>query len=356
MRGARLATDADAFSAAGMRVAGVIPGGMADAAGLAAGDLVVAIAGGPVRSMAELAAAMRRAGARVHVEIQTERASSTVAVQHAPREEAAEYGVLEVPGARLRTIVTGPADGPAVLVLQGIACESIEHGAFPELVHGWARGGVRAIRVDRRGVGDSEGGPCGDLDFATDLADHAAALAALPRSRVLFGHSVGGMAAALLAAEHAVDGVIVYGTSTATWLDCVAASTRRQLEQRGVAADAIERQVAGVRARFLGEGASGRSGAYHRQLDALDLPAAWARVAAPVLVLHGEHDWVVGRDEQARIVEIVGGRGALVDLPGLDHLLGWHPDRESSLAAYGAGRWDPAIVAVTRDWLLRSDA
>jgi pimeloyl-ACP methyl ester carboxylesterase len=79
-------------------------------------------------------------------------------------------------------------------------------------------------------------------------------------------------------------------------------------------------------------------------------------VCAPVLVLHGEHDWVVGRDEQARIVELVGGRGALVDVPGLDHLLGWHPDRAASLAAYGDGGWDPAIVGVTLDWLVRSRA
>jgi len=207
------------------------------------------------------------------------------------------------------------------------------------------------VRVDRPGVGDSEGGPCGEADFAADLAVHRAALEALETDRraagvprLLFGHSVGGMAAALLAAERPVDGVIVYGTSTASWLDCVVASTRRQLALRGVAAAEIDRHVAALRGRILDEGLSGRSAAYHRQLAAVDLAAAWAKVAAPVLALLGEHDWVVGEDEQPP-------GAAVAKVPGLDHLLGWHPDRESSLSRYGSGVFDPAIVTRTLDWI-----
>ena len=35
------------------------------------------------------------------------------------------------------------------------------------------------MRMDKRGVGDSGGGPCSELDYETELADHRAALAAL---------------------------------------------------------------------------------------------------------------------------------------------------------------------------------
>jgi pimeloyl-ACP methyl ester carboxylesterase len=365
--GARLPPDSEAFSLAGVRIAGVVAGGMAGAAGVEAGDVIVRIAGHPVRSVAELGAALRRAGALETAELVVLRGhrglALTAPVTPCPVEavdgQRVAYEVLDAGGARLRTIVTSPERGApaaAVLVLQGIACESIDLGAAPDaplagLVHGWARAGVMTMRVDRPGLGDSEGGPCGELDLDADLAIHRAALAALaadPRRAgaplVVFGHSVGGMAAAVLAAERAPDGVIVYGTSTSTWLDCVTASTRRQLALRGVAPDEIERTAAALRERAIQDGLSGRSAAYHRQLDALDLRAAWARVAAPVLALIGEHDWVVGVDEQP-----AGATVAVV--PGLDHLLGWHATRESSLAAYGSGAFDPAIVTTTLDWI-----
>jgi uncharacterized protein len=367
--GARLPPDAEAFTTAGMRITGVVAGGMAAEAGLEPGDVIVGVAGAPVRSPAELAAALRAAGAGAgdEAEIVVRRGDRDVTararVQRCPVEVVdgarVAYERLEVGGDRLRAIVTHPVDGApaaAVLVLQGIACESIDHGAAPDaplagLIRGWARAGVMTLRVDRPGVGDSEGAPCGERDLESDLAVHRAALAALaadPRRAgaplVLFGHSVGGMAAPLLAGERAVDGVIVFGTSTATWLDCVVASTRRQLALRGVAAEEIERTAATLRARVRAHGLSGRSAEYHRQLDALDLRAAWARVAAPVLALVGEHDWVIDRADQPA--------GATVaDVPGLDHLLGWHPDRESSLTRYGSGSFDPAIVATTLAWL-----
>lgn len=365
--GARLPPDAEAYPGAGLRITGVVAGGMAAEAGLEPGDVIVRVAGAPVRSPAELAAALRAAGALSETELVVLRGAGRVAararVQRVPAEAIdgarVAHEVLEVGGDRLRAIVTHPADAApaaAVLVLQGIACESIDHGAAPDaplagLVHGWARAGVMTLRVDRPGVGDSEGAPCTERDLESDLAVHRAALAALagdPRRAgaplVLFGHSVGGMAAPLLAAARAVDGVIVFGTSTATWLDCVVASTRRQLALRGIAADEIDRSVAALRERVRATGLSGRSAAYHRQLDALDLRAAWARVAAPVLALVGEHDWVIDRADQPA--------GATVaDVAGLDHLLGWHPDRESSLARYGAGSFDPGIVATTLAWM-----
>jgi hypothetical protein len=375
--GARLPSDAEAFSPAGARVASVVPGSMADAAGVAAGDRIARVAGCPVRSLSELAVALRHAGVGRETEIATERGGKHTArmvpVQPYPVEavpgQQVSYEELAVPRARLRSIVTHPSDRtprPGVLVLQGIACESVDFGADPgaplcRLVHGWAEAGLVTMRVDRRGVGDSEGGPCREVDFETELADHRAGLDALlgdarvdPDCVFLFGHSVGGMVATLLAAEHAVRGVVVYGTSPAKWLDCVAESTRRQLALRGVSAGVIEERVAATRARLRVDPPNGRSAEYHRQLDAVDLVAAWRRVRAPVLVLRGEHDWVVGRDEQERIATLAGaGPDAVdvLDLPGLDHLLSRHASIEASIRDYGHGRADSTIVATTVAWL-----
>jgi pimeloyl-ACP methyl ester carboxylesterase len=357
--GVRLPADAEAFSAAGARIAGVLPGGMAERAGLAAGDRLVTLAGLPLRDPCELGEALRRAGAADAAELVWDGGAATVPVVPHPREPEVEHGELAVDGARLRTLVVAtPAPRATVLVVQGIACESIDLATRPDeplagLIRAWAAAGIAVVRVDRRGCGDSEGGPCGEVDFATDLADHKAALALLPaRPRFLFGHSVGGMVAPLLAAELELDGVMVYGTSTARWRDCMIETTRRQLAMRGADAAEIERRAAALDARIGVDGLNGRSARYHAQLAAIDLAAGWARVRAPVRIYRGEHDWVVGAEEQAAIAAITGG--ALVDLPGLDHLLGWHPDRESSTRDYGAGRFDPAIAVDSAAWMVRS--
>jgi pimeloyl-ACP methyl ester carboxylesterase len=332
----------------------VLADGMAERAGVRAGDRLLSLAGAPLGSLIELGRALRVAGGARDAELRFRRGAlehtARVEVQHFPDEEGVCYGVLEVEGARLRTLATHPAGRAraTVLVLPGIACEPVD---FAPLVHGWTDAGLATLRVDKRGVGDSEGGRPDELDFVTELADLRAALASLPAGPVvLFGHSVGGTMAALLAAERPLAGVMVYGSSPVKWLECLAATTLRQLRLRGASADTIAASVAELQANARRTGLNGRSAAYHRQLDAIDLEAAWAQVSAPTLVLRGELDWVVGVDEQARIAALVPG-ARLVDLPGLDHMLSWHADLAASLRDYGAGRWDPAPLAATLEWM-----
>jgi pimeloyl-ACP methyl ester carboxylesterase len=355
-------------------VAGVVDGGMAIEAEVQAGDLLVSIAGAPMTSLCEMAFALRAAGKHSDVEIVFDRAGKTfsrvVAVQPCPCEsiegQEVSYEHIESQRARLRSIVTRPLAGSprgAILFLQGIACESVDYGAdsdepIARLIHGWAEAGFVTMRVEKRGVGDSDGAACPDGDFETELADHRAALGALisdARSKgldlYLFGHSIGGMVAPILASEKRVQGIMVYGTSTKTWLDCVVASTRRQYEMRGVDAARIDEILGSLRERVAREGLNGRSADYHRQLDALDLPAMWKRVnETPVLVLCGEHDWVLSREEQMQIGEYVKStRG--IDLPGLDHMLGWHASRADSLSAYGQGPYDPVVLEASLEWM-----
>src|SRR5690606_34006697 len=104
--------DDEAFTPSGTRIGAVAEGGMAHRAGVRAGDTIVTLANLPVRSFAELAIALRRAGAGSATELRFARGAevhaSTVAVAPAPLEEVegvgVGYGELAVGGARLRTI------------------------------------------------------------------------------------------------------------------------------------------------------------------------------------------------------------------------------------------------------------
>lgn len=374
--GAELAPDAEAFSEAGVLVAGVVEGGMALAAGVAAGDRITAVGKRPMRSLREMSLALREAGNQSSASISFVREGqelcAEVPVQGCPVETAAGqellYEEIDVPGARLRSIVSRPTSGEArgaILFLQGIACESVDYGnnleePMARLLHGWAKAGYVTMRVDKRGVGDSEGACCALGDFETELADHRAALQSLaedPRFSglplFLFGHSIGGMVAPILAGERAVDGVMVYGTSTKNWLDCVVASTRRQYELREVEPAEIDRILGSLRERVARDGLNGRGAAYHRQLQALDLASSWRSAKqTPVLVLCGENDWVLSRAEQMEIGAYVDA-AECIDLPGLDHMLGWHASRADSLSAYGQGVFREEILTGTLEWLER---
>lgn len=336
--------DADAFDAAGMRAAGVIPGSMADAAGIVPGDRIESLCDIKLDSLDALQAAARRAGAGgvakaviVHAGARAER---SMIVQRRAFETNVAYGHIDVGGIRLRTLVTKPSrlPAPGVLFVQGYSRESVDFAstnvaAFRELVLAWTRAGFATMRVEKRGVGDSEGVAA---DFPTEVGDvqHAvdafASLEGIHRNAIfVFGHSVGGMIAPLLSS---VRGLMVYGTSSARWFACIKASRDRQRVLRGMskATEPVPRAP------------------YEEGIDATNLDAAWAKVTVPVLVLHGEHDWVVSEAEAraipARKVEVL-----LV--PKLDHLLTAHDSLERSLAAYGAGRQDSAIAEITSRWM-----
>jgi len=349
---------------------------MADQATLAAGDRLLAIADVSIGSLAELRMALRAAGAHVDVDIAYSRDgvghNSRVAVQPHPLEAIPNqeifYGVIERDGVGLRTISTRPTDAPirgAIMFVQGIACESIDYGSgfdqpMAQLLLGWARAGYATLRIDKRGLGDSEGCACNQLDFDTEFEDVSAAFSLLAGEAraaqiplFLFGHSVGGMMAAELAADTEIDGAMVFGTSTAKWVDCIVATTERQLRMRGAAEEVVAERIAELRNGVISSGLNGRSPAYHAQLDQLDLGAAWRRARiAHALVLRGEHDWVVSPEEQARIADILGPeRSKVVDLPGLDHVLGWHDSLAQSMTNYGGGRVDTAMVDVTLEWM-----
>jgi len=302
-----------------------------------------------------------------------------------------EYGALDVGnGIRLRTIFTKPAGverPPVILFVQWLSCDTVE--IRPDRNNGWLqmmRGMVRdsgwaMMRLDKRGVGDSGGGPCSELDYETELADHRAAMAALAQrtdidtSRiVVFGASMGSRMAAQVAADApGVVGVLGWGGGSKTWFERMQAFDRNALELgdagtgeiatrmrehqafyahyllQGMDPPAIieaDPAMAAVWSDIIGTSADahyGRAFAFHQQAQQQDWTAAWGRIDAPVLMVMGEYDWFENRAGHETVIRIVNrqrpGLARFEIIPQTDHHFTVFPDARAAFRGEG-GRAD----------------
>jgi pimeloyl-ACP methyl ester carboxylesterase len=324
----------------------VIDGGAAAAARVAVGDRLVAVDGADLRDAGDLAARARtlRGGARVTFVVQrgADQVECAGAAPPYPVEPGVLLGHVASRGARLRTFFSIPeSDGPkpAMLYMQSIRATSVESPLDAEnpvcaLARAFVAAGFVVMRVERSGVGDSEGPSPETTGLDAELGAYRSALEELrafdevdPARVVVVGHSFGGVLAPLVAKD--VSGVCAFGASADRWHDTMLGTTRRQKDRteeemkhweelfRLVHREALTPQrvfemhphLRSLRSRdCAGETMYGRHVSLFRELDAMDLEAAWRDVKARVLALHGEHDWICTLDQAKRIASLSKGR------------------------------------------------
>jgi pimeloyl-ACP methyl ester carboxylesterase len=393
--------------AGGARVTGVRGGSAAERAGLRDGDRVVSIDDEDVADAGAIEAARRRhrGGDRIRLRIRREAETLTLSwtlptlpTERIPGCDVA-YGSVETSfGDRVRTVVTRPSGArgrvPAIVFVPWLSCDPVE-GDVPgdgwmQLLRGLAaRSGWAVVRVEKPGVGDSEGPDCGSNDLERDLAAFRAALDRVPRLPgvdgdriVLFGASIGGALAPVLARECRATGLIVSGGFSRTWLEHMLDFERRRLTREGATPGEVHRSMRGYAdfyALYLNQGLTpaevlsrrpdlaplwhdapngqyGRPAAYYRQVQDVNVEQAWAEVDVPVLVLQGEYDAIMSLAEGEHVVEIVNARGegraSLAVLPRTDHNLSAFPTRAEADRGEN-GRFDPELVDRVIAWLRR---
>jgi photosystem II stability/assembly factor-like uncharacterized protein/pimeloyl-ACP methyl ester carboxylesterase len=390
----------------------VLPDSPAAAAGVRAGDTVVAIAGKQIPEFSAVRPIMREffGGQTVPVEVRRKDETLTLQLTLADVREEIEgstvrYDSVAHPdGYRLRTIISEPAlssrgkDGklPAILYVQGIICDSIDRPSIPDavdtrLVHTLAKAGFITMRVDKPGLGDSEGPACSEIDFTTELEGFQAALrqlASLPGvdpSRIyILGHSMGGVFAPLLSADTPVRGSIVYGTLARSWFEYQLENTRRQAELAGltpsevtarVQAEARSSAMVLVEKKTLGDvwarwpelreptqgimydenHMSTRHMRFFHELQDLNIAGAWEKSTGAVLAIWGEYDWVCSLDDHRRIADIVNerqeGAGSVLTMPRADHAFTTHRTLFASRNMMGQGEWDADLPKRIIEWI-----
>jgi alpha-beta hydrolase superfamily lysophospholipase len=352
----------------GVVVDAVVPDTTASRGGLKAGDIVVTLDGRAIDGVAGFLQAVPRmkVGQRFVLGLVRDgrRTTATLTLAERFRDRGATFDVLyrhvRSNGARIRTILTrphAPGPHPAFVLLQGLGPSTIDEplagpSAYSRIVNAFAEAGYVTVRVEKPGIGDSEGGPYADVDFASELDIYRQALHAVmamdevDRDRVfVFGHSIGGVFAPLLAAEMPVRGIAVYGTVVKPWTEYVLENTRRQAMLAGSTRTSIEEtlralgvilqdvlvdgkttadvarqrpELRPVLHRLFPDGRLyGRSLRVWSQVARTDLPAAWTKVSGDVLALWGRHDFVSTEGDHARIAAITKGTYAAID--GADH-------------------------------------
>lgn len=335
---------------------------------------------------------------------------ATLAHLHAAAAEVKEnhpnidtsYGTLSLrDGIKLQTIVTKPAHAtgrlPAILFVQWLSCDTVAISDHPR--DGWSamlkqivrRSNALVWRTEKRGIGASQGN-CATMDYDTELADHRQALEQLrqrddvdPKRIVIFGGSIGGTYAPLLAANQSVAGVMIWGAGATTWAERMLKFERNALELKDTPPDQLAREmtlrlqfferylvrgqtpaqiaaadanIGAVWPRIVGtssDGHYGRPFAFHRQAQQADWAAAWTKVNAPVLAMYGEYDWFESRDATSLIARIANrraaGSGTYAEVPRMNHHFAQYPNATAAFAEKeGKVNAEPA-VSVMLDWL-----
>jgi len=306
-------------------------------------------------------------------------------------------------GKRLRTIITKPRNAkgklPVIFVAGWLSCDSVEAPAGTKDAIGLVFQSLARLpqfslfRVDKQGVGDSEG-VCGENDFESELGGYRAAFRALKNyefidsNRVfILGISNGGGFAPLvpeLDAEQAqVRGYISVGGWAKTWFEHMLEIERRRFALMGkMPAEVTEmmKRAATLYYEWLIKGRGlddilkeqpqladlwpegkdhthlyGRPLAFYQQLQKLNLAAAWSRVTAPTYALRGEFDWIMSREDHQLIAAYVsanGGDAYAYEVPKTGHTF----QHYLSLADAFKGKeapFDPKVIGLLTDWLMK---
>jgi len=167
------------------------------------------------------------------------------------------YGSVRIGQELQRVIVTlPPGEGPkpALFFIGGLGCYSLDFSgtgpkaeAYQRILDFATRQGFVTMRVEKTGMGDSVGTRCEYQDFRREVAGNLEGLKALAsfpfvdsKQIHIFGHSIGGVIAPLLAAKVPVKGIAVLGSLATDWYDYDLANNRRQSLLSGMSPAAVE--------------------------------------------------------------------------------------------------------------------
>ena len=300
----------------------------------------------------------------------------------------------------MRTIITKPTrpgKHPGLFFIQGFSPISYDYTLATAkgdvstidgpILNEMANSGYVTMRVEKPGVGDSEGGPFETLDYVTELDIYRQAMKQLQAvssvdtgNIFIFGHSMGGSFGPMVACEFPVKGMIVYGTAGRTWFEYLMDTIRYQglvagqsytevdnearkgaqimalamIEKKSAAEiKVMHPELSAVVDSYFPNGMfNGKTLDFWRQLNDINFADYWSRCKSHVLAVRGVSDFVTYDADHKLIVDIINrarpGQGKFQLLPNSDHLFHNFPTEQASMQNFQRGKFNNAFAGVMK--------
>lgn len=410
--GVQLAPLPDGEPGKGALIQGVMPGTPAQTAGLEDNDIVIKVGKVEVADLPALLAEFRKYYGGDDMTLTVKRGDKTVektlTLTPRPKETSTDFDVIydavNVQGLRLRTYITKPKKGgkhPAVLFISSPVPQPIEFPPqaakhpFKQTMDMLTNAGIVTMRVERVGIGDSEGRDPQKTPLATDIETYRNAVKKLQtydyvdaKNVYIFSFGMGSAVAPLAADGAQVKGVASYAaTVMRPWSQGMVEQAKRGWalhdgketgydERAKAVAKFVELcQKPGVKpldvlndhpelkeaAESIGgpvtnDAFAGIDLKYFQDIAATDYAKAWAGLNAEVLSLWGEADFQANRGDCEMIAKVVNdahaGRAKFVALPQVDHVFNKADDQEDSyLSGYQGGEFNPVAAKTIIKWI-----
>jgi pimeloyl-ACP methyl ester carboxylesterase len=405
----------------GIRIGKVLPDGTAEQIGLKENDILFSVNGTTVNSVPQIVAMTRTWRENDDLKVTLIREQDMMMniegkVKGKPKESSTHgqviYGSVPYEQGQLRSILNLPegiANPPVVFYIQGYSCYSIdfyynEKDPLRQWVEDLVEKGFAVFRMEKPGMGDSENtGNCTSIGYNEEVAAFTAGLRTLKEHEsidsnniFLFGHSLGGITAPLMASQEKVRGIINYGSVSTSWYEYLIKVLREQevttgspnfmeIEQntraripllhdylvKKLSLDELlnkpgyEELMSSGLPLWDGKLFIGRNFSFMPEVNDANLTEALAKSACPVLAISGEYDIAVVDSEWAgQVAEIVNhfhpGFGSSLILPKTQHSFIKVPSMEEYVQlrnenlfnnAYMSEHYNPALVEEMSKWI-----
>ncbi len=319
-----------------------------------------------------------------------------------PREKSEdldiEYTSFPADSIYLRAVITSPLNRedkklPALLIVSALSSYPLIE--FPyynlprELAYDVSKAGFRVLRFEQRGFGDSQGENFRTTDFDTEVRDNLAALDYLKNRKdvdenriFVFGHSTGGIIAALLAGQKDLAGVITSCTIGRSYYERMIETLRTQGELQGKTNIEIENtikkymnllipvalgdslpkitQKAPETADLVNSNQrimDDRTIEYWHQKMKINLGEVYSSITEPVLIIYGSSDFLTQQTCHETIKEVLLNSGnndvQLNIIPDLDHAYAVAKDKKTSYENYQKRNFtkSPEVYERIIEWL-----
>lgn len=407
-------------SGKGILLQKVLEGSTAAQVGLVDGDILLKVNGQAFNETQKLVALTQTWRQNDQLEVKVSRAGEVMdlsgMVKGKPMETSpfgeVVYGEIPFQGGLLRSILSLPKGiekPPVLFYIQGYPCASIDYYHSPknpqqQLTAGLLQEGIAVFKIEKPGMGDSENEVhCLDAGFEYELAAFETALKHLKRLKsidsdqiFLFGHSLGGTTAPLIAAKTPVKGIISFGAGISkSWYEYMIDIIR---DQQAIFGDDYEKIEKDYRLRqpllydymvnkltpqeleqnpayknHLSDGLPLRDGdlmidryyTFWQEINEVNFPKAWKAANTQVMAIHGEFDiHAINPNWAKRTADMVNsyhpGKGEWMVLPKTEHGFAYIESMEAYLdlrekgqynSAFFVENFNPKLVEVVKDFI-----